>query len=288
MKNIRSILLTGVLALGGYTTVSAQTPEDADYNQQAEIDSLQQRLDAIEEQTKAYQAQLDADSKKALQKKIWGKGRYTRLGYAIAQTAAENEPVYDGKYGFFLTKGTTYRIPSKPIAGLLKFGIDVTWFDLQVSKYDNPAYSVEGGWTSEIDKTVGSYDDEDNEDFDLNIGYLGVGVGMGIGPSVSVAPFALGSSKGLMPLRATLYFHYAPSYMFYIASQDGDVELSTAFCNQFNFGGNISYRWIAVGVEGRWGSGSFKPMEFDEELGMGSEKYKRKFANTRFYVQFTF
>lgn len=213
---------------------------------------------------------------------VWGKGRFTRIGYSWSQTAVEDNPVYDGKFGFFLVKGTTYHVHRNPIAKILKFGIDATWMDIQFSKYKSPTTS--GNWTSEIDETIGA-DDEDGGDF--NIGHMALSYSFEVGPSVSVAPFLLLNNAALSHLKANLYFHYAPTFTAYLASQDGDMEFAGAYVNNWTFGGNIVYRWIGIGIEGRWGSGKFKPVAFDSE-GLGTDKYKRKFANTRLYVQFTF
>lgn len=272
MKKFIAIML---LAVAGAASVNAQTT-DAE-----RADSLQALLD--EQEAAAMRAELN--------QKIWGKkGRFTRLGYALAQTGDEFSPVEKSKYSFFLTKGTTYRFPKQPIAGLLKIGIDAVWFDAQVTKYNSPYSSLD--WTSEIEPDEFYDYDDDSEDFDLNIGCWGLGLAMGIGPNVSVAPFALTNIKGLQPLRVSLYFHYSPTVQLYMKSQDGEMELSTAFCNMMNFGGTLTYRAISIGYEGRWGKGNFKPLDFGEMLGgedsMGTNKYTRRFANNRFYIQFAF
>lgn len=240
--------------------------------------NLEHRLDSLETALNQLNNKVETDK---LNNKIWGKGRFFRLGYSWSQTADESSPVEKSKYSFFLTKGTTYRIPSNPIAGMLKFGIDAVWFDAQFSKYNSPYDNMI--WTSEIEPVGG--DDDDDEAF--NIGTTGIGIGMGIGPSVSVAPFAKTNIKGLRMLRASLYFHYAPTFQMYLASQDGNTEMSTAFCNMMNFGGTLTFRAISLGVEGRWGKGKFKPLFNLDDEG-GSSKYTRKFANTRLYIQFAF
>lgn len=257
-------------------------------------DSDAYRADSLQTVLDDMTAQIETEE---LNKKIWGKGRFTRLGYAIAQTAEEYSPVEKSKFSFFLTKGTTYLFPKKPIAGLLKIGLDAVWFDIQATKYNSPYSSL--NWTSEFveEPTNSEYEDFEEEitDIDLNIGCWGVSMGMGIGPNVSVAPFALTSITGLQPLRVSLYFHYAPTMQLYLKSQDGDVELSSAFCHMMNFGGTLSYRAIGIGFEGRWGKGKFKPLDFssigeegDESESLGAEKYTRRFANSRIYIQFRF
>lgn len=230
----------------------------------------------------------------SINKRIWGKGRFLRIGYSFAQTCTQFDPVEKSKYSFFLTKGTTYRFPKKALGGLVKIGIDAVWFDIQFSKFKAPYSGM--NWSSDIIEDIDPDDsgsDESDFDIDLNIGRMAFSAGMGVGPNVSVAPFALTSIKGLQPLRASIYFHYAPTAQIYAKSQDGDMELSAAFCHMMNFGGNISYRAIAIGVEGRWGKSKFKPLDFesmfgDEDEGLGTQKYTRKFANTRLYIQFSF
>lgn len=228
-------------------------------------------------------------------KRIWGKGRFLRLGYSFSQTGTQFDPVEKGQYSFFLTKGTTYRFPKRAWGNMVKVGIDAVWFDMQFSKYKGPYSNLD--WTSDFDETrLPGYDpdDEDADGFDLNLGRMGISFGMGVGPNVSVAPFALSSVKGLQPLRASVYFHYAPTFQLFAKSQDGDMEVSSAFVNMMNFGGNITYRAISIGVEGRWGKAKFKPLDFgslfeDEEgESLGTQKYTRKFANTRLYLQFSF
>lgn len=270
---MKKLIFTLLIATVGAIAANAQD---------SVADSLQNELDLIA----ANEAQQKLD------KKIWGKGRFMRLGYSISETTDEFGPVEKSKYSFALTKGTSYRLHKKAIAGMIKFSIDAVWFDAQFTKFKAPYSDVD--WTSTFEPIEDNgYDEDDDEPFDLNIGRMALSFGMGVGPNISVAPFALTSIKILQPLRASLYFHYSPTVMLYAKSQDGDFELSTAFCNMMNFGGYLTYRKISLGVEGRWGKGKFKPLDFEsmfdgDGTSMGSQKYTRKFANTRIYLQFAF
>lgn len=229
---------------------------------------------------------------------IWGKGRFFRLGYASVQTGDGMNPVEKNKYGFFLTKGTSYLFPKQPIAGLMKVGVDAVWFDAQVSKYKSPYDNTV--WTNDFDYDDVIYDDDDDDDIpgmDMlnklidNVGHLSMTMGMGIGPVVTVAPFALSNVKVMKPLKASVYFHYCPTFAMYARIDSGDVEMATGFCNMMDFGFNLMYRAIGVGVEGHWGNGKFKPLDFESIFGgesLGSDRYKRSFANTRVYIQFRF
>lgn len=226
--------------------------------------------------------------------KTWGKGRYSRIAYNWAQTADEYSPIEQSKFSLALTKGTVYYFPKTPIAGLLRIGIDATWMDAQVSKYGNGYDRMD--WTSRFDPIVKDYDDDEEDDepfFDLDkIGTWGASFAMGVGPNISIAPFALTDIKAMQPLRLSVYFHYDPTAQLYMRVQNGDIELSTAFCNMMDLGVNLQYNKIGIGYEARWGNGKFKPLDFSsfigEDEGLGTEKYKRRFANNRLYIQFKF
>lgn len=256
----------------------------------ATIDSLQNVINDMHEEAELQQ----------MYNKTWGKGRFTRLGYSWSNSTG-NGITEDGKFSFFLTKGTTYYFPKTPIAKMLKIGVDAVWFDAQVTKYKSIASAgsavssvLDGidGVDEEIKDQAGEVFDEvtDEVGFDPNkIGTWGLSLAMGIGPNVSIAPFALTDIKIMQPLRLSVYFHYSPSVMLYMKSQNDDMEISTAFVNMMNFGLNLQYRKIALGYESRWGNGKFKPISFSDEDGeAGSNKYTRRFSNNRLYVQFTF
>lgn len=226
---------------------------------------------------------------------IWKQKKYWKLSYNLAQTQAEGDPVEKAKFGFGVTSGRTWLFPKQPVADMLKFGFDVNFGDLQVAKFGSP-YS---GFN--IPK-----DDNDNEggflDKFSNLGRWSLQVGvLGIGPNVSIAPFSRMNNDARF-LKASIYFHYQPTLGIYLISEDGDVDASLAYCNIFQFGSQISWKFIGIGIEGNWGSGKFKPIMAEflgdmfelgglrEELGMEflSGKIKRKFANTRLFISFSF
>lgn len=221
----------------------------------------------------------------------WKRHKYLRIGYAWAQTAADGYEVFTGKYAVSVTNGNTYFFPRKPIANMVKMGIDVNWVNLQFSKYNDPDKAL--AWTSDIagdSFDPGDYDDDGYlagiMDKVNRLGYMNLGVGLGVGPMVSVAPFALMNNKALAQLRASVYFHYCPTAQIYLMSNDGDMEVSAAFANMFDFGGNLQWKALQVGIEGHWGKADMKPLSF-MELG-GGDKYTRRYANTRVYLGIAF
>lgn len=294
----RTFLIFASIVIGALNLASqiviydepAEDPSEQPVNSVSHTDSISTEIANLNKRL----AKIERDNEN---KRIWGgRGRFTKIGINKAQTAMEGCPIENGEWSFFLSKGATYLFPSNPIAGMIKVGFDAVWIDIMVSKYKSP-YSDEYGNVN--DKSINadlSFDEDGNPafDYDLNLGRYSASVGIaGVGPNVSVAPFANMKNRILRPLRVSLYFHYQPTAMAYIMSEHGDSEVAWSFCNLFDFGGNIRYKGIAIGMEGKWGNGKFKSIDLEsfdiDELGFDSNaKYKRRFANTRFYIQFAF
>lgn len=220
--------------------------------------------------------------------KIWKGGKFINIGYAINETKLEGSPVEKADYGVSLTTGHTYLFPKTPVAGMLKFGFDINWADVNFASYKNQG----------LGEFIPDDDLPDIANKVMNLGRKSLQLGaFGIGPNVSIAPLtSLGNQASY--LKASLYFHYQPTVGAYLISENGDIEASWAYCNIFQFGGKLSWKFIGLGVEGVWGSGKFKPIGFDfgendaitGELGLGGggAKLKRQFANTRIYISFMF
>lgn len=236
--------------------------------------------DSVTAQRDSLQNILDRQQRDAREKSIWGKGRYTNLGYAISDFAAIDDSPTRSQWSFFVTKGTAFYFPRHALGGIVKFAIDARWFDIQACKLKSSDLKE---WTSEID-----YSSEEDSESDIpNIGKYVITAGMGIGPRITVAP--LSSLKGFGKyLKLSLYFHYRPSYTLYVASESGETEVSSGFFNMFDFGGCINYRAVSIGVEGNWGNGKMKAFNFDDDFNTTSEKIKHKIASTRFYISFIF
>lgn len=283
MKKIITYVLAALLAVAVAAPSAMAAERDA--ATQEEIDSLRQSLELANQE-------LNLQKLDAKYKQIWNKGKYTMLGYALQDMGTEFTPVLKSKYAFFISKGTTYYFPKRPIGGLVKIGLDMRWTDISVARFEDEKiasdnWDVIGGDNGDGDDDSGILDRFNNLGrWCLQASAFGVGVNVG------VAPLSMFDNAAKY-LRASVYFHYLPTFGAILVSEDGKTEASFAYCNMFDFGGKLTYRAISVGVEGRWGSGMFKPLEIDMDedgnMGMGSgDKIKRKFASTRFYVAFTF
>jgi hypothetical protein len=208
-------------------------------------------------------------------KAIWAHSKKAiSIGWVDQDFATETSSVSHSKFGVMFRNERTFPIPSKPIGGVLKFGIDVNLPDLTVAKYNSNDENRTEGWNStDYDSPLGNY------------GTWTLTAGVGIGPSVTVAPLAHISGYGRY-LMAKIYFHYKPSASALLVDEDGDLDAEYAFCNMFDFGGKIMFRRISIGVEGHWGNGKFKPIVKDDNYE--SEKTKYKFASTRLYMSYNF
>ena len=286
-------LLAGASTIGFARDMAPATdqPVDSIAMLQQQLNQISQRLDAEEQATHDLQQKQKWDG-------IWSRGKYTQISYGFSASAKQEGVKFNSAWNFGLTKGTSYFFPSKPIAGLLKVGFDIRWVDISATKYKKNV-TVERS-----DASWSDFADDYDYDYDLgdaipDIGHYDIHLGaFGIGPVVSVAPFSKFDNEARF-VRATLYFHYQPTIGVNLLSEDGDLETSWAYCNMMDFGGKIQYRRIAIGLEGRWGSGKYSSLVSSDDLGFNEDegisfgssdkgKIKRNFSSTRIYIAFSF
>lgn len=206
---------------------------------------------------------------------IWSHNRYTNLGYSFSNTHT-SDVSEKGKFGFFLTKGTSFLYPSEPFLDHFKVGFDINWIDLSFAKYD-----------SDLKHII-----RDESGTNKNVSRWNVMIGLfGVGPNITVAPLTSLYNDASF-LKVSVYFHYQPIYGMYLTSFNDRTEFSGAYCNMFQIGGRISYKNVGLGIEGFWGSGKFKQLDTDKtiygNLYPTKDKIMRHFSNTRLYISFTF
>lgn len=159
--------------------------------------------------------------------KVWKhRSRYVNFGYGT-QTMKGSSTNMKSDMAFALVMGHTYYLHKKPIGGLLKFGMDLNYIDLNFAKY--PDFQETKSKTSQV--------------VDANIPDLGImqfELGVGIGPSVTVNP--------IDQLKICGYFHVTPSYS--LLTQND--ELYSHYATFFNAGLTTAYKAVQLGVEMRW------------------------------------
>lgn len=217
------------------------------------------------------------------------RSKFFNIGYVNSTLTPEDEEGLQGNYGFSLSLGNRYWLNKKPIAGILKIGIDAIWFDanyvnLKTKSYDDYDYNYDYDY---------GYDDDEIFD-EINTGSHQIEIGLGVGPSVTIAPFAQMSNQ-LKNLRASLYFHVVPSFSGVLMDNgDGDMKLNYGFVPFLKFGGCINWKALSIFAEGRWGSANYKMASTadvedpDTDEIISFDKWSMKTSSVRFGIGISF
>lgn len=122
---------------------------------------------------------------------------------------------------FNYTHGRTFYLHEEEIAGMVRFGIDGTWTDFTYARY-----------TRTLPVNDGKKDYKFNQfDYALNVG-----------PSAHINP--------IDDLNVHVYVRYAPAY----SLLSGDKQLYGNYATYFLTGLSVSYNFISLGFEGRFGN----------------------------------
>lgn len=203
--------------------------------QDAVTDSIVNNQDALVAGTDSVQQAPESNKKEALSdeeqekrwEEVWKGGKFFNIGYAKQSLKSDYETM-NSSMAFVMQSGRTYYLHKKPIAGMIKFGIDVNYMDMSFAKYPDPP----------AEPTTSAGDSEDEPLIDLGI--MQMEYGIGIGPSVTVNP--------VDHLKAGVFFHVTPSYSMMLQNSSFYHHYATFF----NVGLNVTYRVISIGAEYRW------------------------------------
>lgn len=187
--------------------------------------------------------------------------KYRNISFS-SQTLGDENGNYEDKgsnFGFGFTTGRSYILHKNPIAGMIRIGIDATWFDIN---YGNWSEKIDDGkaWMHKLD------------------------IGMGVGPGIHVNPVS--------KLGIHVYFRYNPTFTATFDNYWDGLAIQGGYASYFTTGGAISWGVISLGAEARFGGGtyhSFKAPSIDDggvELERGKTKHKLK--GMRAYVSFRF
>lgn len=199
--------------------------------------------------------------------------KYINFGY-VSQKMTEDQSKLNvaseikSNFGAFYSSGKTYFLNRQPVAKLLHFGIDVTFLDLNYSKFseiEEGEYQDENGnWISEEDKV------------DIHKAE----VGLQVGPSIHL----------FLPegINVSGYVRYAPSYSLLYQNE----EFSSGFANMFTSGLTFNYKVFGVGAETRWGKTkhnfSFDVEDLEEQDEEVSVDQKLNLKGFRVFLSFRF
>ncbi|HIW64635.1 MAG TPA: hypothetical protein H9879_00150 [Candidatus Alistipes intestinipullorum] len=262
MKRICFLAIAVVL----FATAGVRAQEQDDTTRR--LDSLQQVVNRL---TSNVETLEQADKDQAIWK---DRAKYFNIGYV-------NQKLLDKSYGgeiksdlgVSLSNGKTYYLHKKPLAKMIKFGIDFSWLDINYAKY-----------------TLESIDEGSFEVYSTPMHQAEIG--MQVGPSVTINP--------IHHLKVGGYFRVTPSYsMLYM--DDTFHHHYVTFCNA---GCTVAWKIVSLGVEWRWGTAKYDGLTFDESAfeGEGDEdpsfgdvmdqlsapERKFKTSSVRFYIGFRF
>lgn len=231
--------------------------------------------------------------------KTWKRRKYWKIGITspnLERTDGE-EMKWKTNGSFFIQKGRTSYLHSKPIAGMIKFGIDYGFLDFTYSKLElkEVAYSNESGTRASdgFDDIVSGDPDGDigiSELTGIDLGMHKIDYSLHVGPSISVNPWN--------KLIASAYFHVMPTASCVIQNDN----FSYGFGCMMAAGVSVAYKAISLGVEGVWGKVKYTQTDFsgdededndydssDEEDNasyFNTEKFTLKQSGIRAYIAF--
>ncbi|HJA98385.1 MAG TPA: hypothetical protein H9779_02135 [Candidatus Alistipes avicola] len=256
------------LFIGVYLCIWAARAQEPAYTDPVTLEDQAEKIDSLQRIIDDLNSQLTSQKKI---ERVWeGRSKYFNIGYVNQKLIYKDFDMPDMKndFGVSLSWGKTYYLHKKPLLGMLKFGLDWSWVDLNYAQYSLiDMEEVKPGESSEAYEITAHQAE----------------YGMQFGPSVTINP--------VQDLKVSLYFRVTPSFSL-IYMDDVNYNYATFF----NFGGAIAWRMISLGVEGRWGSAKYNgfavnEVDIDSEypsIETSSIKAKLKTSSVRFYIGFRF
>lgn len=289
---IETSVLDTIPATAADTATAVEMLDEAniyDDERDQQIDSLRQAVAMLQSQLDSQQQALDKVEEDELNRKIWNdRAKYFNIYYVNQSISQEDiDGTWKNDFGVALAMGKTFYLHKKPILGMIKFGIDWSYFDLNFAKYtDNWGFfngdaEYYGGGNYYYDDYAYGIEPEDIYQAEI---------GTAIGVSVTVNPYD--------HIKAAGYFRVVPSYSMLYAAEDFSGSYGTFFLA----GGSVAYKAISLGIEARWGKAKYDSMlnlddldDIDESMSDddifegnydGSSKWKT--GSVRFYISFRF
>lgn len=238
--------------------------------QETSDEATAQRLDSLQQVVNQLTSNVTTLEKENQSRAIWkDRSKYFNIGY-VNQTLTDqgNGREFKSDFGVSLSSGKTYYLHKKPIAGMIKFGLDWTWLDINYAK-----------------STWEEIDPETREVYSSAMHQAEIG--MQFGASVTINP--------VHHLKVSGYFRVTPSF----SGIYRDETFYSNYVTMWNAGCAIAWKVISVGAEWRWGEAKYKGLSidegvleesedpsFDEAFKSHSDKFKT--SSLRLYVSFRF
>lgn len=186
------------------------------------------------------------------QDKIWGRKKYFNLGYNMENLNNDDAASeLSRKFGASMTIGRTFYLHKNPILGMIKFGLDWSYIDLNAAGYNYK-------YTYVNNENGNSSNNIETDEY----GIYKMELGMQFGPSVTVNPVDY--------LKVNVYFRYSPSYSVIL---DDGFQFNGSYGSYMNFGLAVSYKVISLGYEMRWGTSNISYDNSSKWDAKGSKVY---------------
>lgn len=284
-KIFKTIVVASFAALAMPLTASTMQTYTASSDS---IDTTVEPADTLREKLAQMETRMASMEQEQEMQKTWKRRKYWKIGITspnLERTDGE-EMKWKTNGSFFIQKGRTSYLHSKPIAGMIKFGIDYGFLDFTYSKLElkEVAYSNESGT-----RASDGFDDIGiSELTGIDLGMHKIDYALHVGPSISVNPWN--------KLIATAYFHVMPTASSVIQNDN----FSYGFGCMMAAGVSVAYKAISLGVEGVWGKVKYTQTDFsgdededndydssdEEDNGslFNTEKFTLKQSGIRAYI----
>ena len=173
---------------------------------------------------------------------VRGGKNYVNIGLVTSSIKPGNRSTIRNYNGTAFTIGRTFFLTGYDYTSVVRFGIDATWFDLNYTDYRIRHITEMGQNTYKTNQV----------DFALQAG-----------PSVLINPIG--------KLCISCYSRLAPSYSLLQSNNKYQTRYVTFIVN----GVSLSYGWIGLGIENRYGpnSNTLYPNSTDGDLSLISSEY---------------
>lgn len=255
-------------------------------------------LQILSDELAQIKSDLDTERRNKQMESVWKRKKYWKVGLGnpdIERTDGE-EMSWDTELSVFLQRGRTVCFHSKPIAGMVKIGLDYGLMDLSYAKLKLKTTGTTGSSSTSGSGTGASgdgFDDIVSADpsgsmadlLGIDLGMHKFEYGVHVGPSVSINPWN--------HLVVAAYFHLMPTASGILEND----QFSYGFGCAMSAGVSVAYKAISVGVEGLWSTIKYKQASFDdddEDEGDGdlnlftTKDFKLKQKGPRFYLAIRF
>lgn len=307
-KKIFLLLLALPLAVQGF----AQTDDSAVQNIDFEEDTTQ--TNSLKDIIAMQELVFEKNYRSKTIQSVWKHKKFLSLSYAGTTLSGKNIALYDpeinevtgqsAKYksdwGLALKRSQVLAFHKKPIAEMLSFGLEYSFFDISFnhfSKDKDMLYNSDITYKEETDDDddyiYGGEADNDPHYLPWGSDMYNIAYAIHLGPSITLAPFTKLNSPGLALIRLQGYFTvgYRASLLWMNGDSDQDVNQkgSTGFDkNHFDAVDKSSKITIGHGLVTTWGirlnwknigigyevtSGKYNYQSLEKSI-YGSKKYK--------------